>query len=210
MFPNQLHDFLIPQAIFTEKYESYVKALQSGIQDKTFKVFLKESNSVKTMRIISGNSPLEPTLFPNSLWQNVKCVEANPGRSGRVNEMPQHRSTRQRGAGSGVHDLDEDEYERVSFWDIQYGGAEEVQAIAKSMHVFQLEEKNKLVNTLKDFIERKKEYIECFLDRVPVEVAPDYRSIIPAEMYFNLIKDRINNCYYRSQEVSVIILPLSE
>ena len=74
------------------------------------------------------------------------------------------------------------------------------------MHVFIREEKTKLFNTLKDFIEKKKEYIECFLERVPVEVAPDYRSIIPAEMYFNLIKDRINNCYYRSQEVSASTL----
>lgn len=68
------------------------------------------------------------------------------------------------------------------------------------MTVFGKDEKAKLVNTLKDFMEKKKEYIECFVDRVPVEVAPDYRSIIPAEMYFNLIKERINNCYYRSQE----------
>jgi len=121
--------------------------------------------------------------------------------------MPQHRSTRSRGAGAAVNgqaaDEEEvDDYERVSFWDIQYGGTDEIQAIAKSMHVFIREEKSKLFNTLKDFIEKKKEYIECFLERVPTEVAPDYRSIIPAEMYFNLIKDRINNCYYRSQEVS--------
>ena len=66
------------------------------------------------------------------------------------------------------------------------------------MHVFVPDEKAKLVNTLKDFFEKKKEYLEFFMDRVPVEIAPDYRSIIPTEMYFNLIKDRINNCYYRS------------
>ena len=72
------------------------------------------------------------------------------------------------------------------------------------MHVFIREEKTKLFNTLKDFIEKKREYIEVFLERVPTELAPDYRSIIPAEMFFNLIKDRINNCYYRSQEVSPI------
>lgn len=77
-----------------------------------------------------------------------------------------------------------------------------MQAIQKSMHVFEKDERAKLVNTLKDFMDKKKEYIECFIERVPIEVAPDYRSIIPAEMYFNLIKDRINNCYYRSQEVS--------
>ena len=72
------------------------------------------------------------------------------------------------------------------------------------MHVFVEGEKGKLVNTLKDLFEKKKEYLDCFMDRVPVEVAPDYRSIIPAEMYFSLIKDRINNCYYRSQDVSLI------
>jgi len=70
------------------------------------------------------------------------------------------------------------------------------------MQVFVPDEKAKLFNTLKDFMEKKKEYLECFMDRVPLEVAPDYRSIIPAEMFFNLIKDRINNGYYRSQEVS--------
>ena len=42
IFPNSLPDFLIPQAIFTEKYERYVKALQAGIDGKTFKVFLKD------------------------------------------------------------------------------------------------------------------------------------------------------------------------
>ena len=68
-------------------------------------------------------------------------------------------------------------------------------------------EKAKLVNTLKDFCEKKREFVDCFMERVPLEVAPDYRRIIPAEMYFNLIKDRLNNCYYRSQEVSSLILP---
>ena len=42
IFPNSLPDFLIPQAIFTEKYERYVKALQAGIDGKTFKVFQKD------------------------------------------------------------------------------------------------------------------------------------------------------------------------
>jgi len=94
--------------------------------------------------------------------------------------------------------VSEDDCERVSFWDIQFGGADEIKAIAKNMHVFVPDEKAKLVNTLKDFFEKKREYVECFMDRVPVEIAPDYRQYIPTEMYFNLIKDRINNCYYRS------------
>ena len=98
IFPNQLPDFLVPQAVFTEKYERYVRALQAGMVDKTFKVFVKDQSKVKQMRVIAASSPVEPTTYPNSLWQNIKCVDANPGRSGhgRVTEMPQHRSTRQR------------------------------------------------------------------------------------------------------------------
>mmetsp|Transcript_41203 Transcript_41203/g.54119 ORF Transcript_41203/g.54119 Transcript_41203/m.54119 type:complete len:108 (+) Transcript_41203:2979-3302(+) len=68
------------------------------------------------------------------------------------------------------------------------------------MHVFVSDEKAKLLNTFKDFYEKKREYLECFMDRVPIEIAPDYRNIIPAEMYCNLIMDRLGNCYYRSQE----------
>ncbi len=55
IFPSSLPDFLVPQAIFTEKYERYVKALQSGsLVDKTFKVFVKEANTFRMMRIIDG------------------------------------------------------------------------------------------------------------------------------------------------------------
>jgi len=35
---------------------------------------------------------------------------------------------------------------------------------------------------------------------VPLESAPDYRSIIPAEMFFRLIRERLESGYYRSQE----------
>jgi len=36
--------------------------------------------------------------------------------------------------------------------------------------------------------------------------APDYRSIIAGEMYFQLIDERIKSGYYRSQEVSTFKL----
>ena len=76
------------------------------------------------------------------------------------------------------------------------------------MHVFVNDEKAKLLNTFKDFYEKKKEYLDCFMERVPLEIAPDYRSIIPAEMYCSLIMDRLSNCYYRSQEVSAFVRSL--
>ena len=122
--------------------------------------------------------------------------------------MPQHRSARSRQQLPDASEIGEDDCERVSFWNLQYSsgnGDEETQAIAKSMHVFLDTEKAKLVNTLKDFCEKKREFVDCFMERVPLEVAPDYRRIIPAEMYFNLIRDRLNNSYYRSQEVSSLM-----
>ena len=69
------------------------------------------------------------------------------------------------------------------------------------MQVFQPEEKLKLAGILNEFLEKKREYVLPFLDRVPMDIAADYRSIIANEMYFHLISKRIENGYYRSQEV---------
>ena len=112
--------------------------------------------------------------------------------------MPQHRSSRLRDQAAQQQELAEQDYKRINFWDIQYG--EEAVAIQKAMQVFQPEEKAKLANVLGDFLEKKREYVLPFLERVPLEVAADYRSIIAGEMYFSLIKERIENGYYRSQE----------
>lgn len=43
--------------------------------------------------------------------------------------------------------------------------------------------------------------LEPFLTRVTDKIAPDYKCHVQSEMYVNLIKERINNDYYRSQIV---------
>ena len=65
---------------------------------KTFKVLTKDKVGISMKRIMEDQSPLEPTLYPKSLWLNIKCVDATTSRGGigRVNEMPQHRSSRLR------------------------------------------------------------------------------------------------------------------
>jgi len=68
------------------------------------------------------------------------------------------------------------------------------------MSVFEITERTKLVNVLTDFLTKQIEYIAPFLTRVSEDVAADYRCIIAGEMYFNLIKSRIENGFYRSQE----------
>ena len=66
------------------------------------------------------------------------------------------------------------------------------------MSVFQPEERVKLTNVLGTFLEKQIEYTAPLLDRVTEQTAVDYRSIIAGEMFFGLIKDRIENGYYRS------------
>ena len=44
------------------------------------------------------------------------------------------------------------------------------------------------------------------MGRVPEKIAPDYRQHISAEMYLELVKERLLNKYYRSQEVSKFII----
>ena len=68
----------------------------------------------------------------------------------------------------------------------------------RAMQVFEPAERAKLANVLADFLEKTVEYVSPFLERVPVEVAADYRSIVAGEMYFSLVKERILNGYYRS------------
>jgi len=43
-----------------------------------------------------------------------------------------------------------------------------------------------------------KDYLVYFSDRVQEKIAPDYRQIIPYEMWFGLIQQRLDNDYYRS------------
>lgn len=48
-------------------------------------------------------------------------------------------------------------------------------------------------------MERKKDQIEPFKARVQDKIAPDYRSHIKADMYFNLILSRLTHNFYRNQ-----------
>lgn len=59
------------------------------------------------------------------------------------------------------------------------------------------------MEALTSFIKKEAEYLYIFQNRVKEADAPDYRSIISSEMYFQLIDERIRNGYYRSQEVSL-------
>jgi hypothetical protein len=60
-------------------------------------------------------------------------------------------------------------------------------------------ERNKLVDFFTDLFEKKSSGCLFFRERVPEKIAVDYRSIVPTDMYLNLIYERLLNNYYRCQ-----------
>jgi len=90
---------------------------------------------------------------------------------------------------------------RLNFWDIQYDPKDlKPKHLIKSLLGFEDVEQTRLLNALENFMEKKKEYLIYFVERVTDEIAPDYRCIIPQDMYLTLIRDRLINSYYRSSE----------
>ena len=59
---------------------------------------IKNKSGTSMKKILDAESPLEPTLYPKSMWMSVKVVDATSGRGGigRVTERPDHRSSRLR------------------------------------------------------------------------------------------------------------------
>ena len=72
---------------------------------------------------------------------------------------------------------------------------EEVQVQA-----FDEDERQRLQNIILDCAEKKKDQFQLLKSRVTDQIAPDYRCHIRAEMYFDLILNRLVKNYYRHQD----------
>lgn len=68
------------------------------------------------------------------------------------------------------------------------------------MSAFCQDEQEKLITFLNDFLDKKKDVCLFFKNRVTAEIAPDYRCIVPTDMYLSLILDRLHSQYYRDQQ----------
>lgn len=55
-----------------------------------------------------------------------------------------------------------------------------------------------MVDCLTNFFTKKHDLCFAFMDRVGKEVASDYKSFVSAEMWLNLINERIINGFYRT------------
>lgn len=56
----------------------------------------------------------------------------------------------------------------------------------------------RIIDIINSYIEKKQELTKPFIDRVPEQVASDYRLHVSAEMYLSLIMERLINRYYRT------------
>ena len=98
--------------------------------------------------------------------------------------------------------------QRINFWDLIYPDAgleapdATLTAIAQKVlpKAFDDLENQRLVDVVTMFIQRKLDQCFEFLDRVPESIAEDYRCYIPAEMWLNLILERLQGKHYRSQD----------
>jgi hypothetical protein len=55
-----------------------------------------------------------------------------------------------------------------------------------------------IMKIIKDSGERRPDQNIYFKNRVAEYIAPDYKAVIPAEMYMKLIEERLQNGYYRT------------
>lgn len=63
---------------------------------------------------------------------------------------------------------------------------------------FDENEIQRILDIIEEYINKNKDATAPFMGRVPEKVAPDYRQHVAAEMYMELIRERLCNRYYRS------------
>ena len=82
----------------------------------------------------------------------------------------------------------------MNFWELKLDeeGVED-----KTVKAFEENECIRLQNVILEIMDKKKDQTEPFKTRVLEKIAPDYRSHIKAEMFFDLILARLAKNYYR-------------
>ena len=124
-------------------------------------------------------TPLEPELYGRSYWMNIKVTEVPVIRAG----------TRTRNQSEAV------ETNRVNFWDLVLpDGEPEIES------AFDVNETSRMADALQLFFCKKRDTVLEFLNRVDESLAPDYKQYVPSEMWLNLILQRVESRFYRTQD----------
>ena len=128
-------------------------------------------------------TPLEPDQFSMSNWNTIV-----------VTEVPMLAARPARGRQQLQEKLEESV--RINFWDLIYHDDEK----AEVESAFDKYEQARLVDCLTLFFNKNHQLVLEFLERVDPSIAPDYLCYVPADMWLQLIFERIKNSYYRSQD----------
>lgn len=109
-----------------------------------------------------------------------------------------------RGAQGADAAFDPFSADRINFWDLLYPeeASRPMPELLTSLlpKAFDEMENARLVDALGLLIQKKFDTCCLFLDRVPEALAHDYKSYVSAEMWLNLILERLRSSYYRSQD----------
>lgn len=90
----------------------------------------------------------------------------------------------------------------MNFWELILDDVTEDEDEKNLMsQLFDANDRERIINIMRDYIEKKNDIVSPFMNRVTDQIAPDYRQHITAEMFLALIEQRIFNNYYRSPEV---------
>jgi len=108
----------------------------------------------------------------------------------KVTEVPVIRAgTRTRNQSEAV------ETNRVNFWDLVLpDGEPEIES------AFDVNETSRMADALQLFFLKKRDTVLEFLNRVDESLAPDYKQYVPSEMWLNLILQRVESRFYRTQD----------
>ena len=198
MFPSECHQYLVPTSIYDYKLSLYQKCSQEGqLLGRRFKTHLKDKLfSGHEVKVISV-SPIEPDHLSESQWTSIVVQEVEQSSllgSGRHNR----RNNRQ-----DPTEVDPAAIKRINFWDLVYPNEKSSMSEIAFEHLpraFDDLENQRLVDVVTMFIQRKVEHCVEFLDRVSDDIAADYKCYIPHEMWLNLILERLQTKYYRSED----------
>lgn len=180
IFPSEALQFLVPKQVFDSKYEHFAKAsAQERLTGQRFRTTRGKNLFQGHDIVVKDLTALEPDILDDSFWESVEVEEVQPIQRGRRAGMSAPETT------------------RINFWELIY--PEEKVSIDNYLpKAFEIEENDRLVDVIRLFIQKKTDLCCDFLERVQENIANDYRSWIPAEMWLNLVLDRLLNHYYRS------------
>lgn len=194
VFPSEATQYIVPLEIYEAKKAAFEKLRAEGnLLGRRFKSHPSSQTLQSLEYRVQEVAALEPDTLGESDWKSVvvsevKSLSNNRFDRGRTNDR------------SSTHGSER----RVNFWDLIYEDSpqqQSLQAFARSCLpvAFDEMESSRLEDTIRLFNQKNEEFKQFFKERVTEGIADDYKCYVAAEMWLDLVVERIKGAYYRSQ-----------